>query len=139
MKRASILQILISLAFLAIGSFEYGLQGKPICRLQTWNHCHMTHIHPRHKYLEWFPQELDPTIFWVILDLKIKRKKTLVRDKLFWICLEYLQSRWDYLLPGQSILWSLSAHILLPLFHRSSFQVGELNSRIDDCRGRQNL
>jgi len=118
-------QLPTSQTFLAIGSFESGFQGNPNGGLQTCDCYH--HVHPRHKYLEWFPPELDQTIFWVILDLKMKRKKTLFRDKLFWICLAYLQSRWDYLLSGQSILWSLRASLLLPQFQSSSLQVGEWN------------
>merc|ERR1712137_1423882 len=101
MTHDSLFQLPTSQAFLAIGSFESGFLGNPNGALQTCNHCH-----PRHKYLEWFPQEYDPPIFWVILDL---------------------QARWDFLLPGQSIQLSLSTPILLPLFQSSSFQVGEWN------------
>ena len=67
---------------------------------------------------------------WVILDLKMKRKKTLVRLKLFWICLAYLHSRWDYLPPGQSIQWSItfSYPLLHSQYQRSSLQDGRWNS-----------
>ena len=68
-----VFQLPTSQAFLAIGSFESGLQGKPNGGLQTC-HCYR-HIHPWHKYLEWFPQELDQLILWVILDLKNQEKE----------------------------------------------------------------
>ena len=100
LKHGKILEIPISPPFLAIGTFQSGLLGNPIGRLLIV-HFGIHPIHPWHKYLEWFPPEEDYPMFWVILELKIKRKKTLVRDKLFLICLLCLQSRWDFLGPNQ--------------------------------------
>ena len=129
--RAKILQF-ANFQLLSNGSLRSGLLGNPIGRLHFF-HCGLHPIHPWHKCLDWSPPKSMFPIFWVILDLKIKRKKTLVRDKLFWICLAYLQSIQDFLGPIQSSQWSLTFHhhsncTLQRLFQRIWFHVGMLYS-----------
>jgi len=103
-----------------------GLLGNPIGGLHFWN-CGFHLLHPWHKCLDLFSPKSNIPIFWVILDLKIKSKKTLVKDYLFWISLAYLQSSWDFQGPNRSSLWSL-VHILLPQYQRIWFHVGHSNS-----------
>ena len=96
-----IFQLPISHSFHSIGSFGFGFLGNPIGGLHFWISC-LHPIHPWHKCLDWSPPKSKIPILRVILDLKIERKKTLVRDKLFWNCLAYLQSDWDFLGLNQS-------------------------------------
>ena len=132
--RGKILQI-ANFQLLSNCSLRSGLLGNPIGRLHFWDCCNqicnvgLHQIHPWHKYLDWSAPKSNHPIFWVILDLKIKRK-TLVRDKLFLICLEYLQSIQDFLGPIQWSQWSLKIHYctLLPQYHRIWFHDGKLHS-----------
>ena len=91
----------------SIGSLRSGLLGNPIGGLHFCDYG-LHPFHPWHKCLDWLSPKSNHPSFWVNLVLKIKRKKTLVRDKLFWICLAYLQSIWDFLGQYQSSQWNLN-------------------------------
>ena len=129
LTRALILQ-LANFQLLSKGSFGSGLLGNPIGRLHFCNFHHP--IHPWHKFLDWSPPKSKKAILWEILDLKIKIKDTLVREKLFRICRGYLQPRWNFLGRNQSSQWSLkiSHFSLLKLLQRSFFLNGKWNSHV---------
>ena len=128
--RGLILQI-ANFQLVSIGSLRFAHQGNPIGGLHFWNCC-LHPFHPWHKFLDWSPPKSKKAILWEILDLKIKIKDTLVREKLFRICRGYLQPRWNFLGRNQSSQWSLkiSHFSLLKLLQRSFFLNVKWNSHV---------